>query len=229
MNIAPIAMTEHGISEDDLKPAFLFLSGCETDLARQARAAQSTADTDEHYKNARMWLQKVYGSGKSPAASRVVDVKNIAPSLPHQPKAITQVLVRGTDVKTGDNPHPTTAGVHVQQRILEREIVSLRDRQHQQFKLLSETRVAKRKLEDDFDCERKLRYRLQRRLDDMRTELEMARKMESYALDQVKREVEVRRKAEDIARMEKNQRLELQKRSEEHAAQPLVGGANTVE
>lgn len=213
------AMTGHGVSEADLKPAFLFLSSCETDLARQARAAQSTIEVAEHSKNARTWLQKVYGSGASPEASQALGVvESIMSSIPCLPKATVQVMDRGADVE----PSPIVARAVVQQRILEREIQSLRDRQHHQSNLLSETRVAKRKLEDDFDCERDLRYRLQRCLDDTRRELEMARKMETYALDQVKREVEARRKAEDMAQEEKSQRLKLQRFSEEETAQPLA-------
>jgi hypothetical protein len=222
-------MMEHGISEGDLKPAFLFLSGCETDLAKQARSAQSTVEVAEHYKNARTWLQKVYGSGKTPAVSQAVGVvKAIALSLPRQPKATAQAIDHGAGDKPGDKPNQTTAEAVAQQRILEREIRCLRDRQLQQSHLLSETRVAKRKLEDDFDCERDLRYRLQRRLDDTRKELEMARKMEMYALDQVKREVEARRKAEDMARVEKNQKLELHDFSEQHTAQLLTEVAIAV-
>jgi hypothetical protein len=217
-------MTEHGISEDDLKPAFLFLSGCETDLARQARAAESIPEVAEHCTNAQMWLQKVYGSGTDPTASRAV-VKSVASSLFRQPKATEQAIDRGADV---GKLNPTTVGSLSQHRIFEREIQTSQERQHEQSNLLSEIRVAKRKLEDDIDYERDLRYRIQRRLDDTRKELEMARKMETYALDQVKREVEARRKAEDTTRAEKNKRLELQKILEKPATQPLTESDDTV-
>jgi hypothetical protein len=220
MKISSIAMSRHGISDGDLKPAFLFLSGCETDLARQARATQTTVEAAEHYKNAQTWLQKVYGSEHPATLQAVGAVERIGSSLPPQPKATAQVI----DCGAGQ----TATGVLGQHKILEREIQCLQDRQRQQSYLLSETRVAKRKLEDDLDCERDLRYRLQRRLDDTRKELEMARKMETYALDQVRREVEARRKAEDMARAEKNQRLELQNFLEKQTAQPLSESANAV-
>lgn len=231
MQIASIAMTEHGIPEGDLKPAFLFLSSCETDLARQARMAQTTVEAAEHYENARTWLQKVYGTGKSPVASQTANtVESVVPSLPLQPSmATTQAIDYGDNVKPGNKSSQITAGALAQQRVLEREIQSLRDRQLQQSSLLSETRVAKRKLEDDFDDERDLRYRLQRCLDDTRKELDMARKMEMYALDRVKREVEARRKAEDVARAKKNQRLELYDVPKEHTAQLLTEDAIVVD
>lgn len=159
---APIAMTEHGISEDDLKPAFLFLSGCETDLARQARAAESIPEVAEHCTNTRMWLQKVYGSGTDPTASRAV-VKSAASSLSRQPKATEQAIDRGADI---DKLNPTTVGSLSQHRIFECEIQTSQEQQHEQSNLLSEIRVAKRKLEDDIDYGRNLRYHIQRRLDD---------------------------------------------------------------
>jgi hypothetical protein len=205
-------MSKYGISESDLKPAFLFLSSCETDLARQAKLAQSTVQAAEHHKNAQTWLQKVYGL-ENPVPSRSAAV------VPH---------LKATNGADTDPTNKTAIGVLAQQRILEREILSLQDRQHQHSNLLSETRIAKRKLEDDLEFERDLRYRLQRRLDDTRKELETARRMETYALDQVKREVEARRRAEDMAKVEKNHRLELQKLSEEQIAQPVTGYVNAV-
>ena len=204
-------MTERGISEGDLKPAFLFLSGCETDLAKQAKKRQSTLEAAQHYKNARVWLQKVYGLGNIPMISPAMGVVKSSPlSLSFQPKSASQAPDRNPNTHPSDNPILSAVTV-ARQKPIEHEIRSLQNEQQQQSDLLSQTRVAKRKLEDDFDCERDLRYRLQRRLDDAQKELEMARKMETYALDQVKREVEARRKAEDLARMERNHRLELQR------------------
>ena len=40
-----------------MKPAYLMLSGCETDLARDEKENSSTHNT-----NSRTWLQKVYGT-----------------------------------------------------------------------------------------------------------------------------------------------------------------------
>lgn len=53
-------MAQQGLSGDDLKPAFLLLSGCEMDLAKRAKLSQASA-AEEHYKTAETWLQKVYG------------------------------------------------------------------------------------------------------------------------------------------------------------------------
>ena len=56
-----IVMKEHGVQEDDLKPAFLMLSGCETDLMKMTRSTDG-ALSEEHFKRSREWLQKVYGT-----------------------------------------------------------------------------------------------------------------------------------------------------------------------
>src|ERR1700733_1619567 len=164
-------MTERGISEGDLKPAFLFLSGCETDLAKQAKMTQSTLEVAQHYNNARVWLQKVYGPGNVPMISQAVGVVESNPlSLSFQSKSAAQAADRNPNIHPNDNPILSAATV-ARQKIIEHEILSLQNKQQQQSDLLSQTRVAKRKLEDDFDCERDLRYRLQRRLDNTQKEL----------------------------------------------------------
>ena len=216
LNCLLIAMTELGVSQDDLKPAFLLLSSCETDLARRARSTQSTLEVAGHYKNAQMWLRKVYGNTSNRDTSG--SFKNTA-LVPLQSKSVTPPTKPGEIQIMTNKLDPLIPDALSHQRILERELEAVRDARDQQATLLSEARIAKRKLEEDFDYERNLRRRLQRRLDDAQKELALARKMETYALDQVRREVEARRKAEDIARVEKNQKLALQRISVEKAPQ----------
>jgi hypothetical protein len=57
-------MEENGVQEDELKPAFLMLSGCETDLMKMTRSTDG-ALSDEHLKRSKEWLQKVYGKFNS--------------------------------------------------------------------------------------------------------------------------------------------------------------------
>jgi hypothetical protein len=56
-------MTQVGISEADLKPGFLMLSSCETQLSKRARTSsgENTKTSLEHAQNSYRWLQKVYG------------------------------------------------------------------------------------------------------------------------------------------------------------------------
>jgi hypothetical protein len=102
-----------------------------------------------------------------------------------------------------------------QHRVLEREVQSLRDRNHDQALLLSEVRNVKRKLEEDNEHERNLRRKLQRKLDELEKERDEARRLETYALDQIKREVNIRRKAEERAEKEHELRMELVKATAE--------------
>ncbi|KAF5370807.1 hypothetical protein D9758_001967 [Tetrapyrgos nigripes] len=55
------------VSEQDLKPAFLLLAGCETDLGKNNKA--DTKASSHHYSNSQKWLQKVYGSSSVPSAA----------------------------------------------------------------------------------------------------------------------------------------------------------------
>ena len=66
-----IVMKEHGVQEDDLKPAYLMLSGCETDLMKITRSTDG-ALSEEHFKRSREWLQKVYGKLDSSGESIVI-------------------------------------------------------------------------------------------------------------------------------------------------------------
>lgn len=196
-------MNTVGVSDDSIRPAFLFLSGCETDLAKRARFNGERIQEDEHYKYSRKWLQKVYGDSDahiSPASQvAVIPPKNIS-SNPQN--VLTSRPDSGNSIKF-------TATDNSQTRILEREIQSLRDRKKQQSDLFVEVRLKKRKLEEDLVVERDFRRRVQRHLDEAEKDLHTAQKMEIYALDQVKREVDARRRAEELARTEKALRLHL--------------------
>lgn len=208
-------MNTCGVSDDDLKPAFLFLSGCETDLAKWARSNGERVQEDEHYKRSQMWLQKVYGNSDalniSPTSRVEVVPLKLTPSNPGN--VFTLRPEPGSSIKS-------TSSDKGQTRILEREIQSLRDRRKQQSDLLVEVRVEKRKIEEDLMIEREFRRRVQRHLDEAEKQLHTAQRMEIYALDQVKREVDARRRAEELARAEKTLRLDLARILEQGSFQP---------
>ncbi|KAM6502472.1 hypothetical protein JOM56_002449 [Amanita muscaria] len=50
-------LKRHEVHEDNMKPVYLMLSGCEADLAKAEKETTAT-----HYLNAQTWLQKVYGT-----------------------------------------------------------------------------------------------------------------------------------------------------------------------
>ncbi|CAL1707897.1 unnamed protein product [Somion occarium] len=186
-----------GIPERELKPAFLMLSSCHTDLAKRARIASGPEDDGrrEHLRKAQECLQKVYG-------------KNV-PSSDDKPLAAPQAS-RGYLINAGnlqsndpfatvqDDRTPTKSGGRTIND-LERENQSLRDRHRNLGKSLSQANVAKRKAENDLDDERHLRRKAERDLAGVQQELSSARRSERFALEQCRREVENRRKAEERA------------------------------
>ncbi|KAG5651183.1 hypothetical protein H0H81_009562 [Sphagnurus paluster] len=194
-------MTEQGLSEDDLKPAFLLLAGCETDLVRRHKEDQPKK-AEEHRRKSQIWLQKVYGTFE--AGNNSKDMISITPTTPRQSQLNSgpySAPLKYTPVRQQESSR------HMQ---LEREIQSLLRERREQSLTLADMRTVKRKLENDLAHECDRRRRLLRDYDDLQKELTTTRKMEDYAVCQVKREVEARRKAEETARTEKAMRLELQ-------------------
>ena len=236
---------KRGVSEQDIKPAFLMLSGCEVDLAKKAKKKKDTAAALVHYGAAQKWLQRVFGEGApTPETLARLQPLNTAPtqttstttthssrlsskSIPTSPSSSrlkVPISVSPITPKTPSTPTkpsgaiPTKPGYSIslsQHRVLERELQSLRDRNHDQALLLSEVRNVKRKLEEDNEHERNLRRKLQRKLDELEKERNDARRLETYALDQIKREVSIRRKAEERAEKEHELRMELVKATAE--------------
>ncbi|KAJ7188109.1 hypothetical protein C8R46DRAFT_9944 [Mycena filopes] len=191
------ALKQFNIPENELKPAFLLLSGCYTDLAR----SDSDPDKVSHYNNqAQQWLQKVYGPSTPPLAPpNVDDPKRPKATTPPRAPASLRSRIDTTSAPSAPRLHPTSPN----HRMMEREIQSLRDR-HANMK---------RKLEETVEIERVSRRRLQRELDDVSKQRDEARRMESLALAQMRKEVDSRRRAEDRADDER----ELRKRAEDSA------------
>ncbi|KAK1224585.1 hypothetical protein PQX77_012480 [Marasmius sp. AFHP31] len=173
-------MVQQKTPETELKPAYLLLSGCETDLAKQARNEKK--DSTEHYKNAQTWLQKVYGT-----FDNNLRIGLGSTGAPPNPKAASSSsLVQSKSRPTSSTnapteapplPPPPSAPAHSygHDRILQREIQSLRDRLDHQRNLLADVRSSKRKLEEDLELERNYRRRLERHIDDLREERDAAR------------------------------------------------------
>ncbi|KAK7472752.1 hypothetical protein VKT23_000862 [Stygiomarasmius scandens] len=80
-------MAQHHVPEQDLKPVFLLLSGCESDLGKHKDA------NSDHYRNAQKWLQKVYGRAPVPPTPVPVSIAPRAspPSRPDSTSLERQV------------------------------------------------------------------------------------------------------------------------------------------
>lgn len=212
-------MRDRNVPDDEMKPAFLMLSGCESDLAKRSRSIDAEpSQTSAHYRNSQMWLQKVYGTNES-FSSNQHDEDTLGPKITNMAQ-ITSTSSRNT-AKPMLTEHRS---LHLRYEIgdedtvrfskpsqgLQRPQERIQSFQHVQTSAHSETRSSKRRTEEDLVAERDLRRRLQRQLCDAQNELDNAKQMEMHALDQVKREVDSRRGAEDRATAEKARRLELQ-------------------
>ena len=195
-------MTARGVQADseELRPALLLLSGCETDLARLAKKKKEPESVIRgHYTAAQRYLQKVFG--------RADLLQNAERNRDNSHErevfgSISQLDAARMKVTRRFSPQPNL-------NLPEQEILALRERHDDQETELAQLRTLKRKLEDDYSYERSMRRKYQRQLDSLEKECEFAHKMERYALDQIKREVATRRKAEEAAKMERKMRLEL--------------------
>lgn len=241
-------MAEIGIPEKDLTPAFLMLSGCETDLGKRARdSGADEARIAEHYANSQKWLQRVYGtispsntvdltqnaepsSGSTVAKSNVIAVpRPIKPmpssagvnrTVPTAPRCNNVQIPPSVDKSSQAVPAPPKLAGTLE---LEREINTLRDIHTAQTNLLSQTVSAKRKAEEELVNERKVRKKLEKRLDDVQKELVHEKRMEMWALEQTKKEVTARRRAEEMVVEEKAKRraCERDAAAEKRASKPL--------
>lgn len=192
------------MAEGDLKPAFLMLSSCQRDLGKRARSKTGT-DSEvalSHFQQSEEWLRKVYGVDVPPPAPETVPGEPSAPTDPDSNTSANELQLLpalfSSKVPSVKNPlPPNTTSINNRVRILEREVNALRDRNAEHQNLLSESKGQKRKLEDELVCEKSARRKVETKLGQLETELQLVQRMESFALEQVKREVDSRRKAEN--------------------------------
>jgi hypothetical protein len=179
-------MKKAGTPEDDLKPAFLFLSGCHTDLARRASVTVPTpgagsltststalASSIDHAAESKRLLQKAYGSQRPEAPER-------ARQLP--PPAIT------TRAQENPNPNPNPKGGNKRGRqaavgsdpgqvqILQREVQSLRDRNEHLTRQLRKAERASDDVQGELSNERAARRRAEGAADAARREVQAVRR-----------------------------------------------------
>jgi hypothetical protein len=236
LNILSIVMEGNGVSDIDLKPAFLMLSSCETELARRTAKSNSKLSA-EHASKSTRWLQKVYGfnspSATPPVAANALGL-DFPDKVPVQPRAPTPGLGKAipdrprhkllAEARKATPPvapdSSSSNSSHMQ--VLQREIEALRDKQSANANLISNIRSSKRKLEDELSSERSTRRKLEISLEDVKQDLRIAKKMEGFALQQVKKEVDTRRKAEARVEAEKEKRKEAEKALESRAVKPLL-------
>lgn len=199
-----------GLPESELKPAFLMLSSCHTDLAKRARSSGLGGQIrEEHHRKAQEYLQKVYGTNTpgdappslaAPQPSRVVNALSLHPT----PVASGSENAGSTSATAGTSSKGPTA--------MERELQSLRDRYQNLNKQYTETKTAKRKAEDDLEKEYRIRRKADREVSALKQEIDSSQRSERFALEQTRREVELRRKAEQRAGELKDELAKMKER-----------------
>uniref|UniRef100_A0A0W0FH59 Uncharacterized protein n=1 Tax=Moniliophthora roreri TaxID=221103 RepID=A0A0W0FH59_MONRR len=152
LNLFPLVMAQRQIPEEDLKPAYLLLCGCETDLAKKTRHDHPLSAV--HQEKSIKWLRKVYGDFKST-------------SVPPLPSKVPTVEC-STAPRASSTGGSTPSASHGHDQAMEQEIQSLRDNLNHQMSLLASLRASKRKLEDEFDAERSIRLKLEHQVDDFK-------------------------------------------------------------
>ncbi|GJE92260.1 hypothetical protein PsYK624_084140 [Phanerochaete sordida] len=175
-----------GLSKDDLKPCFLMLASCNTDLSREARKSgpEGAEAAREHMDQAKKYFQLVYGTHYPQEGS-----PRSGPSASPQRLSLLQRVDRRPQVGP---PADEPSRMHT----LERELQSLRAKHTNQVGQLADAHTARRKAEEELDVERTLRRTAGREAD---AELQSAQRSARFALDQCRREVEGRRRAEGRA------------------------------
>ncbi|EMD32054.1 hypothetical protein CERSUDRAFT_126972 [Gelatoporia subvermispora B] len=191
-----------GLESQALKPAYLMLASCHTDLGKQARLSPDVPEdvSKVHYERATEYLRRVYGvfASEAPppplAEPARIDVPRPSSPAPRAPKAPPErrtptapaSVLRSPQSHLTPSRRPSSdPRIHM----LERELHSLRDRHTNQTKHLASVRASIRSLEDALAGEQRLRRRAER-------ELASAQRSENFALEQCRREVETRREAE---------------------------------
>jgi hypothetical protein len=204
-----------------MRPAFLMLSSCHTELWRQTRApdGSETETSVAHFDKSRRWLQLVYGpmnpETTSGDDSEVLDTLSPVSSTPRRTQDVPSAHKNATWDKTRRSRTNT-----------ERDLQLLRDRQVHHIEELARIREAKRRFENEAANERVTRRRLERTLRDLQTKLSKAQRRADDAHALVRMEANTRKRCEQAVAEEQAKRRVLEEHFKKQAqsARPLLEG-----
>ena len=189
------------MNESDLKPVYLFLSGCHTDLGKRARSADGpeSASAQVHFKESKRFLQKVYGTQQPEPEDPVLANGAGEPTSPTVGATARRARADtgASSAQAGVGPPPPLVTV------LQREVQSLRDKNEHLTRTARKTEKTLDALERDLGAERAYRRKLQARLDDAERDAEMFRRSARALEERLAREGEARRHAEDTLAAER--------------------------
>ena len=202
-----------GVTDEDLKPAFLMISACHGDQAKRAKdpSGLNTPESTEHHQLSLQWLQKVYGASVSLKKQETTNASDFAKLIPlaENKPSLKVDSSRNRDEILALPPHPsflpapqvslpTSPHSSYTNRIrtLEHQVDILRERNSRSERLVAESEALKRKHEQELSHEKWKRRKVQTELDDISAKLKATRRMEKYATDIAERETKLRREAE---------------------------------
>ncbi|KAL1660703.1 hypothetical protein GGF50DRAFT_62623 [Schizophyllum commune] len=216
-------MNVHNVSEQDRHPAYILLAGCESDLGKVARLADpGNGDANRHFESSRRWLQRVYGVNV-PDDTTPLGTTMATPTTTSRPDKDAPRAPHSAQERQGaEDPSPSGSRIAKYNKVLEREVDCLRDRQKRNEGIMDELRHEKRRAEDDLENERVIRRRLEQQVSELERERDSALRMEATALQQARQEVESRRRAQDALAEEQERRRELESRTGQVQGRPLL-------
>ncbi|KAL1691512.1 hypothetical protein GGG16DRAFT_113032 [Schizophyllum commune] len=216
-------MNAHNVSEQDRHPAYILLAGCESDLGKVVRRVDAgNGDAKRHFESSRRWLQRVYGVNV-PDDTAPLGTKMATPTTTSQhgndaPLASHSLQER----QAAEETVSSASRIAKYNKVLEREVDCLRDRQKRNDGIIEELCREKRRAEDELENERVTRRRLERQVSELELERDSALRMEATALQQARQEVESRRRVQDALAEEQERRRELERRSGPVQGRPLL-------
>lgn len=206
-------LSDLGLKAYELRPAFLMLSSCHTELWRRTCACDGseTEASAAHLDKSRRWLQFVYG--------------RLAPELVSEDSLDTHFTVNNTPRHTHDVP-PQREDItleNTQRADSIRDLRVLRDSRLYTGDLAN-MRCAKRRLEDEVSFERAKRRRLERTLHDLEAKVVEAQKRVDNAHALVRAEENTRRRCDRAISEEhaKRRRMEACLERRAQRARPLL-------
>jgi len=207
-------LSDLGLKACELRPAFLMLSSCHTELWRRT-CAQDGSETEvsvAHLDKSRRWLQLVYGRLTTELGS----------------EDSPDTLVNGTSRHSHDVPpeYEDITPENTQRADNGRDLRVLRDPQVLYTEDLANTRYAKRRLEDEAGFERATRRRLERTLHDLEAKVVEAQKRVDDAHASARAEANTRRRCEQAISEERAKRRTMEEclKRQGQSARPLLDG-----
>jgi hypothetical protein len=225
-------LRKNGATDADLKPGFLLLAGCQSDLAKQAKGLDGVENdaSREHTKEMKRLLQKVYGTTRvvelGDGPNTVAGPSSTKPSsIPTAPRSYDtpNKRARTEQEHPAHQPQAQQPQHHQQQQpqqqqhqqgltqmqVMQREIQSLRDRNEH---LTRKARKAEQEAAELVD-ERQRRRVLMNKLEEMERQLELGKQKWRTLEGKLQREIELVRRLENTLAEERQRVRELEEQA----------------